>query len=178
MKPLLNNDGQSTQKKQNDAKTTSKDKKEPERKENNEKAKAKKPTNKEGAQTKPTNKEDAQTLADDTRQDPKETPNRKTIFLTGDSLLNGISEYGLQSKHNVKSRPQWASSKDMVDFIKPYLRKKPDAIILHCGTNDLTKGVDTIKSLEEIIQTAKTESEGTELVISGLVTRREKPGII
>ena len=47
LKPLLNNEEQSTQKKQNDAKTTGKYKKEPERKEeNNEKAKAKKPTNK------------------------------------------------------------------------------------------------------------------------------------
>ena len=102
-----------------------------------------KPTNKEGAHTKPTNKEGAQTIANNTRQDPKEKPNRKTIFLTGDSLLSGISENGLQSKHNVKSRPHsGASSEDMVDFIKPYLRKKPDAIILHCGTNDLTKGVD------------------------------------
>ena len=180
LKPLLNNEEQSIQKKQSDAQTTSKDKKEPERKEeNNEKAKAKKPTNKEGTQTKPTNKEGAQTIANDTRQDPKEKPNRKTIFLTGDSLLNGISENGLQNKHNVKSRPHsGASSEDMVDFIKPYLRKKPDAIILHCGTNDLTKGVDTIKGLEEIVQTAKTQSEGTELIISGLMTRRDKPGMI
>ena len=71
-----------------------------------------------------------------------------------------------------------ASSEDVVDFIKPYLRKKPDAFILHCGTIDLTKSVDMIKSLEEIILTAKTESEGTELVISELVTRRDKPGMI
>ena len=79
----------------------------------------------------------------------------------------------------MKSRPHsGASSEDIVDFIKPYLRKKPDAIILHRGTNNLTKGVDKIKSLEEIIQRAKTESEGTELVISGLVTRRDKPGMI
>ena len=137
MKPLLNNEEQSTQKKQNDAKTTGKYKKEPERKEeNNEKAKAKKPTNKEGDQT----------IANDTRQDPKEKLKRKTFFLTGDSLLNGISENGLQSKHNVNSRPHsGASSEDIVDFIKPYLRKKPDAIILHRGTNNLTKGVDKIK---------------------------------
>ena len=66
----------------------------------------------------------------------------------------------------------------MVDFIKPYLRKKPDAIILHCGTNDLTKGVNTVESLEEIIQITKTQSEGPELVMSGLVTRRDKPDMI
>ena len=66
----------------------------------------------------------------------------------------------------------------MIDFIKPYLQKKPDAIILHCGTNDLTKCVNMIESLEEIVQTPRTESKGTELVISSLVTRRNKPGMI
>ena len=167
---VQNNQEQSKQKKQSDAKTTNKDKREPEREEENkERPKAKNPAN----------KEDAPTVVNETTQASREKPSKKSILLTGDSLLNGISENGLRSKHNVKCRPHsGASSQDMIDFIKPYLRKKPDAIILHCGTNDLTKGVNTIESLEKIVQTAKTESEWTELVISGLVTRRDKPGMI
>ena len=167
---MQNNQEKAKQKKQSNAKITNKDKREPERKEENkERPKAKNPTN----------KEDAPTMANETAQDSREKRSKKSIILTGDSLLNGISENGLQSKHNVKCRPHsGASSQDMIDFIKPYLRKKPDAIILHCSTNDLTKGVNTIESLEQIVQTAKTESEGTELVISGLVTRRDKPGMI
>ena len=98
--------------------------------------------------------------------------------------ITPLFKFGARNKKNnyrpiSGSRPHsGASSQDMADFIKPYLRKKPDAIILHCGTNDLTKGVNTIESLEQIVQAAKTESKGTELVISGLVTRRDKPGMI
>ena len=33
-----------------------------------------------------------------------------------------------------------ATIKDMCDFIKPILRKKPEKVILHLGTNNLRKG--------------------------------------
>ena len=65
-----------------------------------------------------------------------------------------------------------------MDYIKPVLRKKPDVVILHTGTNDLTKGVDTISQLEEISDlVTNDEKNNTELVISTVVTRGDRAGM-
>ena len=40
----------------------------------------------------------------------------------------------------IKSFSGGATIKDMCDFIKPILRKKPEKVILHLGTNNLRKG--------------------------------------
>ena len=66
---------------------------------------------------------------------------------------------------------------DILDDAKPTLRKKPDVVIVHCGTNDLTSQEKTIENLQELIRLAKTESQHTELVMSRIITRRDKPGL-
>ena len=45
-----------------------------------------------------------------------------------------------------------ATTRDMIDHIKPVLRRVPDTIILRCGTNDLTSSVSTIEHMEEILE--------------------------
>ena len=37
------------------------------------------------------------------------------------------------------------STEDMTDYIKSTARKKPDTILLHMGTNDLTKSINAMK---------------------------------
>ncbi len=62
---------------------------------------------------------------------------RKNVVIIGDSILNGLS--GLK-RHNVKIRAHsGATSLDIKDHIRPILRRKPDCVLVHCGTNDLTK---------------------------------------
>eukprot|EP00112_Aurelia_sp_Birch-Aquarium-sp1_P016513 Seg3755.1 transcript_id=Seg3755.1/GoldUCD/mRNA.D3Y31 product="hypothetical protein" protein_id=Seg3755.1/GoldUCD/D3Y31 len=103
---------------------------------------------------------------------------KKIIFLLGDSIVNGIKDRGLSKKHNAKVRAQpGATTQDMEDHIKPLLRKKPDMVILHCGTNDLTNDVDTIRHLDAIVKYTEKESPSTEIVVSNIVTRRDKDGI-
>ena len=99
---------------------------------------------------------------------------RKRVFIIGDSILNGISEYGLNKSHDVKVRPHsGATSQDIKDHIKPIIRRKPDLIIIHAGTNDLTKGCNTVEEMNEIIDAAKSDSPSTEIVVSLLTTRRD-----
>ena len=40
----------------------------------------------------------------------------------------------------------------MIDYIKTIARKKPDTILLHVGTNDLTKGTNTIKNILKCVE--------------------------
>ena len=43
----------------------------------------------------------------------------------------------------VKTYPG-ATTDDTIDYIKPTTRQKPDIVIIHSGTNDLTKDVNTM----------------------------------
>ena len=105
---------------------------------------------------------------------------RKNVFIVGDSLLNGINENGMKKlNHNVKVRNHpGATTEDIIDHIKPILRKKPDLLIVHSGTNDLTnEKVDTTECLENINRYIKKTSPNTTLVVSKLIKRKDKPGI-
>ena len=105
---------------------------------------------------------------------------RKNVFIVGDSLLNGINENGMKKlNHNVKVRNHpGATTEDIIDHIKPILRKKTDLLIVHSGTNDLNnEKVNTTECLENINRYIKKTSPNTTLVVSKLIKRKDKPGI-
>ena len=57
---------------------------------------------------------------------------KKKICVVGDSMLKKITGSGLSKDHTIKIRPHpGATTVDMIDYIKPELRHKPDIIILH-----------------------------------------------
>ena len=87
---------------------------------------------------------------------PKQTKSkeRKRITIVGDLMLNGIFDEGMQKHHNITiKRHPGATTRDKVDYVKPVIRKKPDCMIIHAGTNDLTniEGVNTIENFKMII---------------------------
>jgi lysophospholipase L1-like esterase len=58
-------------------------------------------------------------------------------LIAGDSMINGLKENKLSKFKNVKVRCfSGAKIADMMDYVKPLLKKAPDTIIIHCGTND------------------------------------------
>ena len=58
--------------------------------------------------------------------------------------------------HNVNVRFYPASStKDMMDFIRPVRWLKPNSIIIHYETNDLTKGINTMKQVRKMAKAIK-----------------------
>ena len=70
-----------------------------------------------------------------------------------------------------------ATTEDIVDHIQPVLRKNPDLIIIHSGTNDLTNDVATIKHVERIIQMVKKKSPKTKIAFSSIINRKDKKGM-
>ena len=106
--------------------------------------------------------------------------NNKRLYVTivGDSLLNGIDEKGLSRHHiiKVKNHPG-ANMEDIADHVRPVIRRKPDLLIIHAGTNDLTKGINTAEVLRETITFIKKESPETQIAVSTLITRHDKPGM-
>ena len=72
-------------------------------------------------------------------------------MVVGDSLVKYLAREDLSSKkNNVKVITHAGSTtEDMLDYIKPIARRKPDTLIIHTGTNDLTNGVNTMKKLRK-----------------------------
>ena len=65
-------------------------------------------------------------------------------------MLHGINDRGLmnrQRKVYVKVNPG-ANTQDIVDHMKPAIRRKPDTLLVHTGTNDITSDTDTQKFLD------------------------------
>ena len=116
----------------------------------------------------------------ESKKDDIKQNQRKNVVIIGDSILNGLSEQGLRKRHNVKIRAHsGATSLDIKDHIRPIVRRKPDCVLVHCGTNDLTKkdGIDTIETIKEIISEAKNESPDTTIALSSLTVRRDHEGM-
>ena len=108
------------------------------------------------------------------------TNNQKQVIVCGDSILNGIHGAGISSKaiNTVVRCFPGAISEYLKDFIKPFVEKKPDALILHIGTNDLVKNnIDTIQNLTNIIDFVREQSKDTNIVISETCVRGDKPNM-
>ena len=62
------------------------------------------------------------------------------IMVVADSLVKYLRREDLFSKKiNVKVKTHPGSKTEyMLDYIKPITRRKPDTLIIHAGTNDLT----------------------------------------
>ena len=66
------------------------------------------------------------------------------------------------------------STRDMFDYIKPTINRKPDQLIVHVGTNSLRDSPNPTTCAGEIIDLAdsiKNALPTTELVLSTLITR-------
>ena len=65
------------------------------------------------------------------------------------------------------------TTEDIVDFIKPVIRKKPDAVIIHAGTNDLTNGTNAMKQVRKITKTIQEMEDSGKIGIgfSGIIQR-------
>ena len=81
-------------------------------------------------------------------QPSRSESNKARIFVAGDSVVRDVKGWLLSRGKYVKVYSfSGADTEDMSDFIIPLINKKPDEIIIHCGTNDLC----SIKIPEEIV---------------------------
>lgn len=118
--------------------------------------------------------EEKQPLQQSTDQEKiqQENKSQKRIEIVGDSMLNAIEERGLGKHNQIKlNKHPGASSLDMIDHIKPVLRRNPDHIILHVGTNDITKNINLLYHAKEIYKLVKERCPSTKLTFSSIIRR-------
>ena len=68
------------------------------------------------------------------------------------------------------------STENTIDYIKPIARKKPDTILLHEGTNGLTKGINTMKNIKKCVEAIREldNSENIQTGFSSIMNRSDK----
>ena len=111
-----------------------------------------------------------------TKRDQTRPNRQKKVMIAGDSVLKHLQGHKMSRNSRVKiSSFPGCTTEDMHDFIKPLLRKNPDEIILHVGTNSL-RSCDTPRACaDEIIDLAAMVSceSPANIALSSLVCRSD-----
>ena len=102
----------------------------------------------------------------------------RTIIIAGDSILKHLNAHKMSKDNNkvkVATFPG-CTIRDMRDHIKPILRKKPDQLIIHVGTNSLRESESPSACSDEIINLVspiKRDATDTDVVLSSLTARSD-----
>ena len=64
----------------------------------------------------------------------------------------------------------------MLDYIKSIARRKPDTLMIHTSTNDLTNGADTMKKVRKLVKVVRKidESEKVKIGFSSVIYCKDK----
>ena len=80
-------------------------------------------------------------------------------------MLNGIHEGRLSKQQQVKIQNlPGGASETILDEVDTLVADKPDCIIVHAGTNDITKGINSLNSVKKIVKKVKQTSPNTKVV--------------
>ena len=111
-----------------------------------------------------------------TQCDQTRPSRQKKVMIAGDSVLKYLQGHKMSRNSRVKiSSFPGCTTEDIHDFIKPLLRKNPDEIILHVGTNSL-RSCDTPRACaDEIIDLATMVNceSPAKIALSSLVCRSD-----
>ena len=101
----------------------------------------------------------------------------KKIVLTGDSMVNGISEKGLSVNHKIKiiNFPGGTSEK-ILEKLDVIIKEKPDDLIVHVGTN-ITNNVNLLTNVKKIFDKVSKELPSTSIAFSSIINRKDKTNI-
>ena len=93
-------------------------------------------------------------------------------------MLNGLHEKGLSKNHLVKVKNfSGGTSETILDNIDEIMKSKPDCLIIHTGTNDLTNGINSLNQAKKIIKEVNKLSKNTKIAFSGITIRKDRKNI-
>ena len=125
------------------------------------------------------NKKDDAENRDGFIEQKKKVNTKRSVTVIGDSIVKEMKPYKMRQRleNNEKifiKTFAGATTSCMKDYVRPSLRYNPDAILLHCGTNDLRSDKSACEIAGEIINLAKDmKSTENDVIISGIVVRND-----
>ena len=100
---------------------------------------------------------------------------KSNVIIIGDSMLNNINSCGLSKSNKVSvSNFPGATSEDILDEIEDTLKTHPDTLIVHARTNDLTKNINTLRSVKKLCEKAKRIPPDTKIVFSNVIYQKDR----
>ena len=93
-------------------------------------------------------------------------------------MIKYLRRDNLSSKNNdvkVDAHPG-STTLDMLDYIKPIVRRKRYVLVIHTGTNDLTNGVKTMKEVRQLVKCVKEldKEEEVKIGFSSVINRSDR----
>ena len=123
------------------------------------------------------NKDRISKQKENAKQDNRAKP---SVTILGDSIVKHVEVQRVQQSMQYKQRVyvkyfNGADIQDMTDFSKPIIRRKPDKVILHIGTNEIGKKEKEAEQIaREIYDLAEDiEAENITVAISELTPRAD-----
>ena len=80
--------------------------------------------------------------------------NKKKVIVVGNSITNVLrtDELPTSERSFIVMKHPGCPTEGMIVGISSITRKKPDTILLHWRTNDLTKGINTMKNIRKCME--------------------------
>ena len=83
-----------------------------------------------------------------------------------------------RKNHNVKVKNYpGGTSETILDNTDDIVKSKPDCLIIHAGTNDLTNGINLLYQTKKIVKQVKKVSQNTKIVFSSIAIRKDRKNI-
>jgi len=94
-------------------------------------------------------------------------------------MLGGIRNWYRNDEYSAKVHSYGgATTQDMNDMLEIALRRDPDALIVHSGTNDFDHKINTKKELQRIVAKARGKKADLKIAISSICFRQDKPHLM
>ena len=101
---------------------------------------------------------------------------KKNILVIVDSILKNVNGRDVSGGDSIKIWPHpGASSEDLIDHIKPVMRKNPDIVIIHTGTNDLQNNCNIVKKAKKLVSAVKEVDKynSVKIAFSSIIHRED-----
>ena len=83
-------------------------------------------------------------------------PTKNSVIIVDDSIVKRLTGPGISKKNLIKIKTNpGATTEDIIDYIKPSIRKRPDFLLVHSVTNDFTNGINTMTKIWRVVATVE-----------------------